>query len=75
MEDIILNFIGHSMGGLIARACLKYLPPDIKKFGFYCSIATPHLGYKNGGLVEAGLWFLRKFIKNESDCLKQISGK
>ena len=43
-----ISFIGHSLGGLMIRSCIKYLH-DIKLFDIvkpiaYISIATPHLG-------------------------------
>lgn len=64
-EDIILNFVGHSMGGIIARASLKYLKDFHKQLGFFCSLSSPHLGYMNGtdNMIKAGLWFMRKMMK------------
>jgi triacylglycerol esterase/lipase EstA (alpha/beta hydrolase family) len=60
---IIINLVGHSMGGIIARAALKHLGSFQNQFGFYCSLGTPHLGYLNGvdGLIKVGLWALRKW--------------
>ena len=62
-EEVIINFIGHSMGGIIARASLKYLKQFETRFGFYCSLSSPHLSYLNGvgGMIQAGLWLIRTF--------------
>lgn len=64
-EEVILNFVGHSMGGIIARACLQYIPEFHSRLGFYCSLSSPHLGYNNGtdGMIKAGLWVMRKMMK------------
>lgn len=59
-----MNFIGHSMGGIIARAAIKHLVKKYyDKFGFFCTLSTPHLGYLNGvdGMIKAGLWAILKF--------------
>lgn len=47
-DKVIINMIGHSMGGIIARAGLKYLPKRLDKFGLYFSLSSPHLGYLHG---------------------------
>lgn len=55
--------MGHSMGGLIARACFKFLPKSLDdQYGFFCSLSSPHLGYLNGvdGMIKAGLWAILK---------------
>jgi ribonuclease HIII len=54
------------MGGIIARASLKYLKKYENQFGFYCSLGTPHLGYQNGtdNIIKAGMWLMRKFMKH-----------
>lgn len=73
-ENVIINFVGHSMGGIIARAALPYLFQKYKKqFGFFCSLGSPHLGYLNGvnGLIKLGLWAIKKFKKIDS--LAQLS--
>lgn len=62
LDESVFSFVGHSMGGLIARASLKYMPELENKLGFYCSIGTPHLGYISGGLTKTGLWMARKFV-------------
>ena len=61
----MINFIGHSMGGVIARASLKYLEDFNKQMGFFMSLSTPHLGYLNGvdTMIRTGLWFMRKMNK------------
>lgn len=61
---MILNFVGHSMGGIVARAGVKYLMKKYyNQFGFFCSLSSPHLGYLNGvdGMIKAGLWAILKF--------------
>lgn len=63
-DTVIINFVGHSMGGVIARAGIKYLPKIFSnQFGFFCSLSTPHLGYLTGvdGMIKAGLWAILKF--------------
>eukprot|EP00928_Gymnodinium_smaydae_P024838 TRINITY_DN19984_c0_g1_i1.p1 TRINITY_DN19984_c0_g1~~TRINITY_DN19984_c0_g1_i1.p1 ORF type:complete len:912 (+),score=133.29 TRINITY_DN19984_c0_g1_i1:79-2814(+) len=45
--EVTLNFIGHSMGGLIIRGCLPQLLNEFGgsvKLGHYMSLSTPHLG-------------------------------
>jgi hypothetical protein len=53
------------MGGIIARASLKYLSDFENQYGFYCSLSSPHLGYRVGtdGMIKAGLWVMRKIMK------------
>lgn len=60
------------MGGIIARASLKHLKKYEGNFGFYCSLSSPHLSYLNGvgGMIQAGLWFLRTFKTIQS--LKEL---
>lgn len=61
---MIISLVGHSMGGLIARASLKYISEKFKnQFGFFCSLSSPHLGYLHGvdGMIKAGLWAILKF--------------
>lgn len=63
-QTVILNFVGHSMGGIVARAGVKYLMKKYyNQFGFFCSLSSPHLGYLNGvdGMIKAGLWAILKF--------------
>jgi hypothetical protein len=56
------------MGGIIARAGIKYLSlsssfMNFNRFGFFCTLSSPHLGYLNGvdGMIKAGLWAILKF--------------
>lgn len=64
-DELILNFVGHSMGGIIARASLKYLSDYWDNLGFFCSLSSPHLSYQNGtdNMIKAGLWFMKKLMK------------
>ena len=74
-EKVIINFLGHSMGGVIARSSLKHLQPNYEnQFGFFCSLSSPHLGYLNGvdNMIKAGLWVIRKF-KPAIQSLNQLS--
>jgi alpha-beta hydrolase superfamily lysophospholipase len=68
-----LSFIGHSMGGLIVRAALPHLSKFTSKMFTYLSLGSPHLGYhySSSKLVEAGIWFLKKWRKSAS--LAQLS--
>jgi hypothetical protein len=72
-EQVIINFIGHSMGGIVARASLKFLSVFHQRMGFYWSLGSPHLGYLNGvgGMVKAGLWFFTSLKPVKS--LSQLS--
>lgn len=67
-SEAIINFVGHSMGGIIARACLSYIPHFHSQLGFFFSLSTPHLGYLNGvdTMIKAGMWFMRKMNKVKS---------
>jgi hypothetical protein len=68
-----ISFIGHSLGGLIIRAALPFLAEYAAKMKLYMTLSTPHLGYmySDSRLVDAGLWFLKKWRK--SLCLQQLS--
>ena len=68
-----ISFIGHSLGGLIIRAALPFLSQYAEKMKLYMTLSTPHLGYmySDSKLVDAGLWFLKKWRK--SQCLQQLS--
>ena len=72
-ENLILNLVGHSMGGVVARAALPHLQEYRSSMGFFCSLSSPHLGYLNGvsGLVKLGLWAIRKWKNIRS--LEQLS--
>lgn len=62
------------MGGIIARASLKYLKVYENQLGFFCSLSSPHLGYMNGtdNMIKAGFWVMRKMMK-ESKSLDQLA--
>ncbi|KAL4450271.1 hypothetical protein ABPG74_008977 [Tetrahymena malaccensis] len=68
-----MTFIGHSMGGVIARAALPYLKDYSSIMYSYISICSPHLGcYANSNkLIDAGLWIMQKIHKSQS--LLQLS--
>lgn len=72
-ENVIINLVGHSMGGIIARSALPHLEKYKNQMGFFCSLSSPHLGYLNGvsSLVKVGLWAIRKFKNIQS--LEQLS--
>lgn len=62
------------MGGVIARATLKYLPKCYdNQYGFFCSLSSPHLGYLTGvdNIIKAGLWTISKFKPIQS--LQQLT--
>lgn len=52
-----INFIGHSLGGLIIRAALPHLEEFKDKMNTYMSLSSPHLGYmyNNNNLIDAGI--------------------
>jgi triacylglycerol esterase/lipase EstA (alpha/beta hydrolase family) len=56
-----LNFVGHSLGGIIIRAALPYLNTFAAKMGTFLTLSTPHLGYmyKSSKLVNIGMWVLK----------------
>lgn len=62
-ENVIINLVGHSMGGVIARAAIPHLEKYKHQMGFFCSLSSPHLGYLNGvsKLIKVGFWALRTF--------------
>lgn len=64
-ENVIINMVGHSMGGIIARATIPHLYKYKHQFGFFCSLSSPHIGYLNGvsGLIKVGLWAIKKWKK------------
>jgi len=68
-----ISFMGHSLGGIIIRAALPHLSEYSTKFFTYISFSSPHMGskYNSSGLVDTGLWFLKKWRK--SKCLMQLS--
>ena len=72
-ENVIINLVGHSMGGIIARSAIPHLEKYKHHMGFFCSLSSPHLGYLNGvsSLIKVGLWAIRKFKNIKS--LEQLS--
>lgn len=56
------------MGGLIARAALKYLQLYKSKFRTFLSLCSPHLGYlyHTSTLVKTSLWVLNQVKKDPS---------
>jgi triacylglycerol esterase/lipase EstA (alpha/beta hydrolase family) len=64
-----LSFIGHSLGGLVIRACLPYLTELYPKFHLYLSLSTPHFGYlsHNSLLVNTAMWIYKTW--RSSRCL------
>lgn len=68
-----ISFIGHSIGGLIIRSALPHLSEFSSKFYTYMSLGSPHLGYmyNKNKLIDAGVWFLRKWRNSKS--LTQLS--
>ena len=61
-----VSFIGHSLGGVIARAALPHLKEFQKLMFTFVSLSSPHLGtVKNSSfLVNTGMFFLDKFKKD-----------
>ena len=57
-----ISFIGHSLGGLIIRACLPELEKLQKKMWAFVTLSSPHLGYlyNNSKIINTGLWILNK---------------
>lgn len=70
-----ISFIGHSLGGVITRACLAH--PAMQRYRSrlctYCSLGSAHLGYQysDNRYVDIGMWVLKK-VKN-STALHQFS--
>lgn len=55
-----MSFVGHSLGGIIAREALKHLGKYSDVMHGFVSLGSPHLGYmyNSSGLVDAGMWML-----------------
>ena len=70
-----LSFVGFSLGGVVVRAALCYLEEYKEKMFTLITLSSPHLGlmYSSSVLVDAGVWFLRKFTNTPS--LTQLSMK
>ena len=66
--------MGFSMGGLIIRSAIPYLPYRyLKCFYNFISMSTPHLGcqYKANRLIDTGMWIIEKL--NSVRCFSQMS--
>jgi len=70
-----ISFIGHSLGGLIVRAALRWLREFRGKLGVFVSLSCPHLGlmYGKSKWVKAGTWVIESFKR--SVCIKQLKMK
>lgn len=70
-----ISFIGHSLGGVIVRAALKWLKGYREKLGAFVSLSCPHLGlmYGKSKWVKAGTWVLGSVKR--SACIKQLKMK
>lgn len=63
-----ISLVGHSLGGLIIRAALKYMY-DLKNcFYTYISLSSPHIGiyYSENMLHQLGKWALKKLQDSTS---------
>lgn len=70
-----INFVGYSLGGIVARESLKHLEEFKDKMNVFISFASPHLGITDNSnmLVRLGIWFLTNFDKAKN--LKQLTCK
>jgi len=68
IKEYEVSFVCHSMGGIIARASLKYLQSHKSKFNHMVTICSPHLGYlyHSSALISTSLWILNKVRKDPS---------
>lgn len=57
-----INFVGHSMGGLLIRAYIKHYPP--KNLGRVVMLGTPNHGSEIADLMKN--WWIYKLIYGES---------
>ena len=59
-------FIGHSMGGLVARAALEHLEDFKNYFYAFITFASPHFGYihSKSNLLSIGIWAMSKVFKD-----------
>lgn len=68
--------VGHSMGGIVLRCTLKYLPIDVLKLLYgYMSFGVPHMGYFKG--VECHIETTLNLMSwiNPVKSLMELSGK
>jgi len=58
-----INFIGYSLGGIVAREAIKYLEKYKDLMNLFISFASPHAGICDASnpLVKTGIWFLTNF--------------
>ena len=70
-----INFIGHSLGGLIIRAALPHLEDYKDKFNTLLTFSTPHLGlmFSESAITSTGFWIMQQW-KNALS-LSQLSLK
>ena len=63
-----ISMIGHSMGGLIIRAALKYLKRYRFLMNTLITLGTPHLGYlhSNSHILTTGIWIANKCLRNKT---------
>jgi predicted alpha/beta superfamily hydrolase len=63
-----MSFIGHSLGGVIIRASLRYLQLYKNSFHCYVSIASPHMGYlyHTSTIVTTSMWVMNQVKKDQS---------
>ena len=68
-----INFIGYSLGGILARQSLQHLERYKDKMNIFITFASPHAGIRDNenALVKTGIWFLTNFEKNKN--LKQLN--
>lgn len=68
LKDFEINFVCHSLGGIIGRASLKYLQLHKERFNQFVSLCSPHLGYlyHSSALISTSLWILNKVKKDPS---------
>lgn len=68
MKDFTISFIGHSLGGIIIRASLRYLQLYKNNFECYVSIASPHMGYlyHTSTIVTTSMWVMNQVKKDQS---------
>lgn len=60
-----INFVGFSLGGLIARSAFSHLKEHWPKFNLFITFSSPHLGISecDNNLVNLGVWYLIKVDK------------
>jgi len=68
LKNYSISFIGHSMGGLIIRASLRYLQLYKNLFECYVSVCSPHMGYlyHTSKIVTTSIWVMNQIKKDRS---------